>query len=54
MTGRVYVIDEDGEFGYIQAESVQYKNPIRKMNEAKIAGKAALTGALLAGASATG
>lgn len=51
ITGRVYVLDEDGKMWYIPAER---PNPIRKMNAAKLAGKAAFTWGLLAGGSMTG
>lgn len=49
MTGRAYIMDEDGEFGYIQAETIKQRNPIRRNNAAKIAGKAIVTGGLITG-----
>lgn len=36
LTGRIYILDEEGRFGYISAEDAQQNNPIRKKNAAKI------------------
>lgn len=43
-TGRVYILDEDGEFGYVRAEDATKNNPIRKRNAGKIMKKTAITG----------
>ena len=41
MTGRLYILDEDGQFGYVRAEDKE--DHIKKRNAGNIVKKSAIT-----------
>ncbi len=48
LTGKIYILDEEGKFWYITAEEAERRNPIKKRNAGKIIKKWMIMGGLLA------